>query len=264
MTEEISAIIAVSAPTMLILGLRHGLDVDHISAIDSLVRLHNASKQARLVGTGFSSGHMVSVLAEMIFVIYAVGGFLKSDSFGLFSGLLGAGALGVVGIINLYSMKKWGKTGSAILAGKVLNRTGKLGPYFSAFITGIVFGLGFDTATQISAISVSAVASATEGIKIALTLVGVFGIGMVAMDTMNSILLRSALWRIFQTKAFRYMAYALSAVAISLAIVDSIGTLTNGTVKIPEWSGPTLAIIVVFSSFSYAFVTKRRIQSRNK
>ena len=247
---------------MLILGLRHGLDVDHISAIDSLVRLHNASKRARLVGTGFSSGHMVSVLAEMVFVIYAVGGFMKSDSFGLVSGLLGAGALGAIGVINLYSMKRWGKTGSSILAGRVLNRTGKLGPYFSAFITGIVFGLGFDTATQISAISVSAVASATEGIKIALALVGVFGIGMVAMDTLNSIILRSALWRIFQTKAFRYMAYGLSGVAITLAVIDSIGTLTDGIIGLPEWSGPTLAIIVVSCSFSYAFVSKRRMQSR--
>jgi len=260
---EILDVIAVSAPTMLILGLRHGLDVDHVSAIDSLVRLHNASKKARWVGTGFSCGHMISVLAEMVFVIYAVGGFLKSDSFGIFSGLLGAGALGAIGIVNIYSMRKWGKTGSAILAGRMVKRTGRLGAYGSAFVTGLVFGLGFDTATQISAISLSAVASATEGVQIALTLVGFFGAGMVAMDTINSILLRSALWRIFQTKAFRYMAYGLSGVAISLAVADSVGTLTNGIIEIPSWSGPTLAVAVVSCSFSYAYLTKRRLlQSR--
>ncbi len=42
-------ILAVSIPTMVVLGLRHGLDVDHISAIDSLVRLHDAAKRTRWV-----------------------------------------------------------------------------------------------------------------------------------------------------------------------------------------------------------------------
>ena len=60
------AFIAISIPTMIFLGMRHALDVDHITAIDNLVRLHNAAKKSRWVGTGFSSGHMMSVLAEMI------------------------------------------------------------------------------------------------------------------------------------------------------------------------------------------------------
>ena len=52
-------------------------------------------------------------------------------------------------------------------------------PFSSAFITGIVFGLGFDTATQISAITLSAIASATVGIQVALALAGFFAIGMI-------------------------------------------------------------------------------------
>ncbi|MHB8545362.1 MAG: hypothetical protein ACYDAJ_01165 [Nitrosotalea sp.] len=43
--------------------MRHALNVDHITVIDNLVRLHNAAKKSRLVGAGFSSGHMISVLA---------------------------------------------------------------------------------------------------------------------------------------------------------------------------------------------------------
>jgi high-affinity nickel-transport protein len=171
--------------------------------------------------------------------------------------LLGAGALGLIGIVNIYSMKKWGKTGPAILAGKMATRTGRLGPYGSAFMTGIVFGLGFDTATQISAISLSAIASATEGIKVALILVGFFGLGMISMDTLNAVLLRSAFWRIFETKVFRYMAYGLSAVAISVAIAASIETITN-TEIIPNLVGPSLAVAVVSSSFAYAFWTKKK------
>jgi high-affinity nickel-transport protein len=260
----ILSVLATTIPVMIFLGLRHGLDIDHISAIDSLVRLHNATKRARWVGTGFSAGHMASVLAEMVFVIYAVGSFLRTDTFSLWSGLFGGGVLGLIGIVNIYSMKKWGKTGPAILAGKMTTRTGRLGPYGSAFMTGIVFGVGFDTATQISPISLSAVASATEGIKIALMLTGFFGVGMITMDTFNSILLRSALWKIFQTKAFRYMSYGLSAVAISVAIVASIETVTNAYI-IPEWTGPILAVAVVSTSFGYAFLSKtKRIMPEKK
>ena len=51
-----TAFIAVSIPTMILLGLRHAMDVDHITAIDNMVRLHNASKKSRWVGAGFRYG----------------------------------------------------------------------------------------------------------------------------------------------------------------------------------------------------------------
>jgi nickel/cobalt transporter (NiCoT) family protein len=261
---EFLPVLVVSIPTMIILGLRHGLDVDHISAIDSLIRLHNASKYSRWIGTGFSAGHMLAILAEMVFVIYTVGSFLKTDSFSLMSGFLGAGALAVIGIVNIYSMKKWGRTGPAILATKVQGKTGRLGPYGSALVTGIVFGLGFDTATQISAISVSAVTSATAGMQIGFILTGFFGLGMISMDTLNSIVLRSAFWRIFDTKGFKYMSYGLSAIAVSVALSSGIMAMTHLEI-VPEWTGPALAIAVISSSFGYAyFIKKKRVAAEEK
>ena len=83
-------------------------------------------------------------------------------------------------------------------------------PFSSALIAGMVFGLGFDTATQISAITLSAVASATLGVQVALVLAGFFAAGMVPLDTLDSYILRSAFSRIFDTRAFRFMAYSLS------------------------------------------------------
>ena len=73
MVGDLKAFIAVSIPAMLLFGMRHALDVDHITAIDNLVRLHNARKKARWVGTGFSIGHMTSVLGEMLLIIYTIG-----------------------------------------------------------------------------------------------------------------------------------------------------------------------------------------------
>jgi nickel/cobalt transporter (NiCoT) family protein len=44
---------------MFMIGMKHALEVDHITAIDSLVRLYNASMKTRWVGTGFSSAQVI-------------------------------------------------------------------------------------------------------------------------------------------------------------------------------------------------------------
>jgi high-affinity nickel-transport protein len=253
--------VLASIPAMVVLGMRHALEVDHITAIDNLVRLHNASKRARLVGTGFSMGHMISVLGEMIFIIYVIGSATGADSLAFWGGIIGAIGIGAIGASNIYAMKKWGRTGAAILASKVLSRTGMLGPFGSALITGMVFGLGFDTATQISAITLSAVASATLGIQVALVLAGAFAVGMIPLDTLDSFVLRSAFSRIFSTKGFRYLSYALSGVALSVAAMVSYSILA-GTEMIPEWLGPALAVGIIATSFGYSYVTKARRESK--
>jgi len=249
--------IVVSLPTMILLGMRHGLDVDHITAIDNLVRLHNAIKRSKWVGAGFSAGHMISILAEMVFIIYIIGSITSTGNLAFWGGVIGAVALGVIGTINIYSMKKWGKSGSAILASKILSKTGMLGPVGSALVTGLVFGLGFDTATQISAISLSAVASATTGVQSALILAGFFALGMIPIDTFDSIILRSAFSKIFNTKGFRYMSYALSGTAMIVAAAASYEILTHSVV-LPEFTGPVLAVAIVSTSFGYAFATRNK------
>src|SRR6188474_941697 len=231
--------VLVSIPTMVLLGLRHALDVDHITAIDNLVRLHNATRKSQWIGAGFSLGHMISVLAEMIFIIYFMGSITSVDNLSFWGGVIGAIALGVIGAVNVYSLKKWGKTGSAILATKILSRLGIMNPFSSALITGIVFGLGFDTATQISAITLSAVASATLGMQVALILAGFFAIGMIPIDTLDSVVLRSVFSRIFNTKVFRHMAYALSGVALIFAVLESYSVISNSNI-LPPLIGPIL------------------------
>jgi high-affinity nickel-transport protein len=250
----------VSFPAMIALGLRHALDVDHITAIDNLVRLHNATRKARWVGAGFSLGHMISVLAEMILIIYIIGSVTRVDVLSFWGGIIGVIALATIGAVNIYSMKKWGKTGSAILASKILLRTGVLGPFRSSLITGLVFGLGFDTATQISAITLSSVASATLGVQVALILAGFFAIGMIPVDTLDSVVLRSAFSRIFHTRGFRLMSYALSAVAMIVAVMASYEILTGSEI-LPDLTGPILAVIIIGASFAYSIALSRRGKS---
>jgi nickel/cobalt transporter (NiCoT) family protein len=249
--------ILISIFPMFLLGLRHALDVDHITAIDNLVRLHNARRKSRWVGAGFGIGHMISVLAEMILIIYVIGNITRIDQLSFWGGVIGAVALGIIAIVNIYSMKKWGKTGSAILASKVLARTGVMNPFSSALLTGMVFGLGFDTATQISAVTLSAVASATLGIQMALVLAGFFAAGMIPVDTLDSFILRSAFSRILNTRGFKYMTYALSAVALTIAGVTSYETVTSSEI-LPDLTGPVLAITIILVSFGSAYLTRKR------
>jgi high-affinity nickel-transport protein len=242
---------------MILLGFRHALDADHITAIDNLVRLHNAGTNSKWVGAGFSVGHMVSVLAEMILIIFVVGSLTNVEQLSFFGGIIGGIALGVIGAVNIYAMKKWGKTGSAILASKVLSKLGIMKPFNSAFITGMVFGLGFDTATQISAITLSAIASASLGVQVALVLAGFFAVGMIPIDTLDSFLLRSAFSRIFGKRGFRYMSYSLSAAALAVGAIASYETITNLEI-LPDITGPVLAVTVIIASFGYAYASNRR------
>jgi high-affinity nickel-transport protein len=250
--------VILSIPTMVLLGFRHALDVDHIVAIDNLVRLHNTTKKAQWIGTGFSVGHILSVLAEMVIIIYMIGSVTKVNQISFLGGIIAAVVLGMIGTINLYSIKKWGKTGSTILASKLIGRIGMLGPTGSAIITGVVFGLGFDTATQISAISLSAFASATLGIQAALLLASFFAIGMVSLDTIDSVLLNSVFSRIFEKKGFRYMSYALSGAAIVSAVLASYEALVNSVI-LPKLTGPILAAAIIVISFVYSYATRKNV-----
>jgi high-affinity nickel-transport protein len=260
---ETLTFILISIPTMILLGLRHALDIDHITAIDNLVTLHRSTRKSQLIGAGFSLGHMISVLAEMILIIYFIGSITRVDQLSFWGGVIGAIALGVIGAINIYSMKKWGKTGSGILASKILARIGVMKPFSSALIAGIVFGLGFDTATQISAITLSAVASATLGVQVALVLAGFFAAGMVPLDTLDSYILRSAFSRIFDTRAFRFMAYSLSGAALTVAAVASYETITNSEI-LPDITGSVLAVTIIVVCFGYAYAArKRRVVNSN-
>ena len=253
---DLWAFIVFSIPTMVFLGFRHALDIDHITVIDNLVSLHNAVQKTRWIGSGFSIGHMLSVLAEMVLIIYLVGSVTKINEISFFGGIIGAIALGTIGMINVYSVKKCGRTGSAILASKILGRTGMMKPFTSAIITGLIFGLGFDTASQISAITLSAFASATLGVQASLILASFFACGMIPVDTLNSMVLRSVFSRIFDTKGFSYISYALSGVAIITAVAASYEVICKSEI-LPNSSGPILAVVIIALLFGYSYATRR-------
>jgi high-affinity nickel-transport protein len=252
---DISIFVAAAIPVMILLGVRHALDVDHIAAIDNLVRMRNADKPSRWIGSLFSMGHMLAVCAEMVVLVYAVKSLESESSFQLVGGLIGASFLAVIGGVNFYSIRRYGKSGFSILAQKAAGATKFAGASGSPLLIGIVFGLGFDTASQISALTVSAVASATQGVQVALFLTAFFALGMIPTDTLDSLVLREVFSRITNSGGFRTMSYGLSILAISLALLEGTGIIA-GVELIPAWSGAFVAVSVVSVGLTYSYYHK--------
>jgi nickel/cobalt transporter (NiCoT) family protein len=96
-------------------------------------------------------------------------------------------------------------------------------------------------------------------VYIALILAAFFTIGMIPIDTLDSIVLRSAFGRIFNTNAFRYMAYALSGAAMSTVAIGSYSVITGRDI-LPPLTGPILAIVIISSAFGYAFIRQNKGQ----
>ncbi len=236
-------IVIASIPVMLFLGFRHALDLDHITAIDNIVRLYSSNNKARLVGLFFSSGHMLSVIVELFIIILIIENV--SENILSLGSILGISALLFISILNIYSLRRYGKNYASILSNKIINKFNS--PFITSFITGIIFGLAFDTATQISAIVLASMSSLVLGFNVALLLAGLFAIGMILMDTLDSILLRSLLTRL-ANKVYIRASYTLSSIGSIVSLILLYEFITN-TELLPEWSGMALfasSLLVLF------------------
>ncbi|KAK9895050.1 NicO-domain-containing protein [Cystobasidium minutum MCA 4210] len=204
------------------LGLRHALDADHISAIDNATRQLVARGQRPLTcGLFFSLGHSTIVIAVTLAVAISISVANKLDPVSSVGGIVGisvsASFLFLLAIINsviLYKILKdrrkakagittepsqvWGCMGRiARPLLKLIDKPWKLYPI------GILFGFGFDTASEITLLGVSAVAIRPHGggqIKNSeiIILPALFTSGMALVDSLDSILM---LWGYAMPKA---------------------------------------------------------------
>ncbi|MBB3453171.1 high-affinity nickel-transport protein [Rhizobium sp. BK313] len=230
-------------------GLRHAFDVDHIAAIDNVVRkLMHERKQPYAVGFFFSFGHStIVVLASIVIAATAAAMQSRLDSFHDIGGVIGtavsAAFLLLIGIANLFVLKGvWSAFNrarrgerivdedlDALLAGggllarvfrpmfKVVTRSWHMYPI------GFLFGLGFDTATEIGLLGISA-AQAAQGMSFWTILVfpALFTAGMSLMDTSDSILMTGAYGWAF-VKPVRKLWYNLTITAASVVVAIFIG-----------------------------------------
>ncbi len=182
-----------------VLGLRHGVDADHIVAIDNTTRkLMHEGKRPITVGTWFSLGHSTVVVGLTVVLVLATrivvenNLFLQSSASLIGTTVIGAvNALIVVGVYRVFQNLRRGKVDEAELNNLLENR-GFLNRYFKGLFRvvqkpwqiypiGLLFGLGFDTASEILffALAVSFGVASTVPVWMVLILPVMFTLGMV-------------------------------------------------------------------------------------
>jgi high-affinity nickel-transport protein len=232
-------------------GLRHAVDADHIAAIDNVTRkLMQEGKRPAAAGFFFSLGHSTVVWAgsagiasaslafngsiDAYKAIGGVAGTLVSASF-----LIAIALVNVAVLASVYRTFRHVKAGlpykaeefDLLLAGGgVIARL--LRPLFRAvsqswhmYPLGLLFGLGFDTATEIGLLGMSA-AGASEGMPILSILVfpALFTAGMSLVDTTDSVLMLKAYGWAFD-KPIRKLYYNMTMTLISVLVALAVGAL---------------------------------------
>ena len=174
--------------TALALGARHGLDADHLAAIDGLTR-YNAfmgSRQARWCGALFSFGHGVVVLLVAGVIgaaatVYSVPGWARV--FGAWTSIL---FLTGIGVLNLYTVLRTPADEIVPVAGPrgtLLSGLMRTSRPLAIIATGALFAISFDTLSQAVLFSAIATQFAAAGVGIALGLL--FMLGMLLVDGIN-------------------------------------------------------------------------------
>ncbi len=237
------------ALTAYVLGLRHGFDADHIAAIDNTTRkLLREGKRPLTVGTWFSLGHSTVVCGMIVALVVAFG--FVSRQYHLFAqvgSVVGTVISGVflvlIGIVNLVIVAevyalfrglKERRFDRAALDAQ-MDQRGFLYRYFGRLFrmieeprqiypVGILFGLGFDTATEviIIAISTGLAFSGAFPLWAVLILPLLFTCGMVLSDTTDGIAMRYAYGWAF-LRPIRKVYYNLTLTLISVLVAFAVG-----------------------------------------
>jgi high-affinity nickel-transport protein len=230
-------------------GLRHAVDADHISAIDTVTRkLMQEKKPATGVGLFFSLGHsMILLIATAIIALTVAslqGRFTAfNNTAGIIGTLVSASFLLLMAVMNLFIARSVYRVFANVRAGGayvdsdfdiLLNGRGLLSrllrplfklvsrPWHMLFI-GFLFGLGFDTATEVSLLSISG-AEAAKGISVwsIMAFPAVFAAGMSLVDTTDSLMMVGAYGWAF-IKPIRKLYYNLTITIVSALVALIVG-----------------------------------------
>jgi high-affinity nickel-transport protein len=236
------------------LGLRHAFDADHISAIDNTTRkLMAEGKRPLSVGFFFSLGHSTIVFAlALLFAIgikrlgaqvqdtgstlHNVTNWVGTGVSGAFLYVIAAVNLVVLwGILRVFLQMRTGRFDEQQLEQQLHSR-GLMGRFFGRFSRavsqpwhmypiGLLFGLGFDTATEVALLFLAAgAAGAGLPFYAILCLPILFAAGMALLDTIDGSFMNFAYGWAF-SKPVRKVFYNLTITGLSVAVALVIGTI---------------------------------------
>ncbi|AXI76978.1 Nickel transporter NicT [Peterkaempfera bronchialis] len=234
------------------LGMRHAFDADHIAAIDNTTRKLMADGQRPLsVGFWFSLGHssvVFGLCALLAFGVRTLAGQVEDDGSALqrTTGLIGTTVSGVflmlialinlgvlAGILKVFRRMRTGDYDEAELEAQLdkrgfMNRilgrvTRAVTKPWHMYPVGLLFGLGFDTATEVSLLVLAGGAAAFQLPWYALlTLPVLFAAGMSLLDTIDGSFMNFAYEWAF-SKPVRKVYYNITITGLSVAVAFVIG-----------------------------------------
>ena len=232
-------------------GLRHGFDADHLAAIDNVTRkLMQEGRRPVSVGLFFSLGHSTIVVGlSVALAITATALQTRFDTFKNIGAMVGTGvsalflfaiaAANIVVLISVYRIFQTVSSGGRFVEEDLdlmLANRGLLSRWFRRFFRvverswqmyplGVLFGLGFDTASEIGLLGISAT-QASQALPIWSIMVfpALFTAGMTLVDTTDSILMLGAYGWAF-VKPIRKLYYNLTITAASVLVAVIVGGL---------------------------------------
>jgi high-affinity nickel-transport protein len=232
-----------------ILGLRHAVDADHIAAIDNVVRkLMQDGRRPHAAGLFFALGHSsVVVLASLAIAAAATTLRGSFDSFKLAGGAIGTGVsalfLLLIAVVNLIILRGVWRSFQEARRGRRLEREqldtalaghGALARLLRPLLRmisrswhmyplGLLFGLGFDTATEVGLLGISG-SQGSQGLSPISILIfpALFTAAMTLVDTTDGVLMVRAYGWAF-VEPLRKLWYNLTITAASVAIALLIG-----------------------------------------
>jgi high-affinity nickel-transport protein len=229
-------------------GLRHAVDADHIAAIDNVTRkLMQEGKRPVAAGLFFSLGPSTVVVLATIAVAVTAAAFKEQlEDFHAIGGVIGTSvsaaflliiaAINVVILVNVYNTFRRVKNGGAYVAeeldlglasGGVLARLFRrlfrlIEQSWHMYPLGFLFGLGFDTATEVGLLGISAAESNGLPIWSILVFPALFTAGMTLIDTTDSVLMVGAYGWAF-VKPMRKLYYNMTITFASVIVAVIIG-----------------------------------------
>ncbi len=234
------------------LGMRHAFDADHIAAIDDTTRyLLQKGRRPLAVGLFFSLGHstVVLVFVSAIAVVAAKatafqetfagpGGIVGTLVSGTFLYLIAAlNVIVLVGIVKVWRRAKTGEFSDDALD-ELLAKRGLMNRLFRGryarvinhswqmYPLGLLFGLGFDTATQVGLLAIAGTSAIAGGLPplAIIALPVLFAAGMSTMDTIDGVVMSKAYGWAFVTPA-RKIFYNITMTGLSVFLAFVVGTI---------------------------------------
>ena len=263
------------AMTAWTLGLRHAFDADHIAAIDNSTRKLMAEGK-RPLGSGFffALGHSSVVMVVGVGITVAAKSVFKavvtpSSGFATAGGVVGTAlsaafllaiaalnVLVLVGILRVFRDMRRGAYDEEELEAQLQSR-GLMNRFFGRliravdhtwqlFFVGVVFGIGFDTATEVLLLAGTA-AAATQGLPwyAVLTLPLLFSGGLMFCDSLDGLFMNVAYGWAF-SRPVRKVYYNITITALSVAVAFLVGSievvgLLSSKLHLHGWFGDYMA-----------------------